>query len=235
MLKLNFTKAYDVVSWRFLFAIMRKVGIPEGFVAMEQLLFRDTSATVSFNGELMPSFPIQRGVRQGCPLAPYLFLLVAEWLHSATRDAVATGALSGILLPDGVTQQTLLQYANDTSFSLQAEEGNLQNVAFLLHDFGLASGLVYNPRKTVVYWFSPDRPPPWIVNFGCQVVVEKNLIKLLGTPFGLDLDVADVDEFLFQKIQKDLQYWSSIFLSLAARAIIVNSVLLSTTWYFIHL
>jgi hypothetical protein len=47
--------------------------------------------------------------------------------------------------------------------------------------------------------------------------------------------VAEVDEFLYKKIQKKLQYWSSLFLSLAARAINVNSILLSTTWFFIHI
>jgi hypothetical protein len=160
MLKLDFTKAYDVVSWRFLFATMRKMGIPAGFISMAQMLFQDAEAAVSLNGEATVHFPIQRGVRQGCPLAPYLFLLVAEALHSATRAAVADGSLSGITLPDGVTQQTLLQYPDDTPFSLQGIERNLQMVSTLLSKFGEASGLVYNPRKSVVYWFGEGLAPP---------------------------------------------------------------------------
>jgi hypothetical protein len=63
---------------------------------------------------------------------------------------------------------------------------------------------VYNPLKNVVYWFGTSPPLPWLLVLGCQVAVERNLSKLLGTPFGLSLDVSDIDKFLFQKIQKKL-------------------------------
>jgi hypothetical protein len=67
------------------------------------------------------------------------------------------------------------------------------------------------------------------------VAGDLHLSKLLGTPFGITLDVADVDEFLYQKIEKKLWYWSTLYLSLPARAIIANSIFLSMLWYFIHL
>ena len=57
--------------------------------------------------------------------------------------------------------------------------------------------------------------------------------KLLGTPFGLNLNIQDVDTFLYRKIAKKLDYWSTMKLSLAGRAIICNQVLLSTLWFFI--
>ena len=61
------------------------------------------------------------------------------------------------------------------------------------------------------------------------------LAKLFGTPFGLHLKICDIDSFLFQKVRKKLIYWSSKFLSLSARAIIVNMVLLSSLLYFISI
>jgi hypothetical protein len=63
LLKLDFTKVYDVVTWRFLFAAMRKLGIPQGFLHMVQLLFQDAKAAVSINGEVTEQFAICRGVR----------------------------------------------------------------------------------------------------------------------------------------------------------------------------
>ena len=57
--------------------------------------------------------------------------------------------------------------------------------------------------------------------------------KLLGTPFGLNLNVKDVDNFLYRKIARKLDYWSTMKLSLAGQAIICNQVLLSTLWFFI--
>ena len=62
---------------------------------------------------------------------------------------------------------------------------------------------------------------------------EGDLSKLFGTPFGLNLNVSDVDHFLYSKISRKLAYWSTMRLSLAGRALIYNHVLLSTLWFFI--
>ena len=81
-LKLDFSKAYDMVEWQCMYRIMEKLGFPQVFIRMVSLLFHDASACVKLNGEPSPYFPIQRGVRQGCPLTPYLFLIVAEALNA---------------------------------------------------------------------------------------------------------------------------------------------------------
>ena len=60
---------------------------------------------------------------------------------------------------------------------------------------------------------------------------EGDLSKLFGTPFGLNLNVSDVDHFLYFKISRKLAYWSTMRLSLAGRALICNHVLLSTLWF----
>ena len=57
--------------------------------------------------------------------------------------------------------------------------------------------------------------------------------KLLGTPFGLNLDTNDVDQFFYGKIAKKLDYWSTIKLSLTERAVSCNQVVISTLWFFI--
>ena len=57
--------------------------------------------------------------------------------------------------------------------------------------------------------------------------------RLLDTPFGLNLNTPDVDAFLYSKISKKLDYWSSMKLSLAGRIVVCNKILLSTLWFFI--
>jgi hypothetical protein len=127
------------------------MGLPIPFIRMTQLLFNNARASISMNGSITDQFNIDRGIRQGCPLAPYLFLFVAEALHSATRAAATLGQLTGINLPDGITQQLLLQYADDTSFTLARRQPNLQYRTALLDRFGQATGLVYNPLKSDIY------------------------------------------------------------------------------------
>lgn len=80
-LRLHFAKAYDKVDWQFMLLAMEKFGILEEFIRMTKLLLLDASASVKVNGNVSDIFPIGRGVRQGCPLAPYLLLIVAEVLN----------------------------------------------------------------------------------------------------------------------------------------------------------
>ncbi|KAG0623283.1 hypothetical protein M758_3G162400 [Ceratodon purpureus] len=209
---------------------MTRMGMPPGFVGMVRLLLEDAAAAVSINGGVSASFPIRRGVRQGCPLAPYLFLFAAEALATATSHGTAQGTLRGIRLPDGHTQQVLTQYADDATFSVYGTEQYLRAASDLLHNFRLASGLVLNRGKCAIYWYSRPPPPPWLSSFGCSIAPPQALSKLLGTPFGISLNTVDVDEFLAAKVSKKLRYWTTIHLSLAGRAVIVNSVLLSTLW-----
>jgi hypothetical protein len=83
-LKLDFSKAYDMVDWDFLFGAMGAMGamgFPGEFINFLKLLFRDATACDKVNGSLSESFRIERGVRQGCPVAPYLFFIATELLN----------------------------------------------------------------------------------------------------------------------------------------------------------
>jgi hypothetical protein len=87
-LKLNFSKAYNKVDLRFLFEVLVRLGFPSAFIGMVRLLFLDAAARVLVNGKATAAFLIQQGVRQGCSLVPYLFLVIGEILnHSFKRKA----------------------------------------------------------------------------------------------------------------------------------------------------
>lgn len=119
------------MDWKFLYRALETLGFPAEFSAMVRLLLTDATGHINVNGKLSPSFPIQRGVRQGCPLAPYLFLVVAEVLNSMIKEQAKVGAIQGIHLPFD-RQQILLQYADDTTLSLQREERSVKQPFLLL-------------------------------------------------------------------------------------------------------
>lgn len=78
MLLLDFEKAYDRVSWSFLKQTMGRMGFEDTWIQRVMALNRNASATIIINGEQSEAFNLQRSVRQGCPLAPYLFLLTVH-------------------------------------------------------------------------------------------------------------------------------------------------------------
>ena len=77
---LDFRKAYDTVDRDFMVEALRLFGFDENFLALMQRLHTNTTARFSVNGELFSVRPIRSGIRQGCPFAPLLFLVVVEIL-----------------------------------------------------------------------------------------------------------------------------------------------------------
>ena len=228
-LKLDFSKAYDKVSWVFLFSAMRKLNISPIFIKWVKLLFINATAAVNLNGSARESFKIEYRVRQGCPLAPYIFLIVGKTLTQVIKKAITKGRLRGIILPGGKKQQSISQYVDDSSFMVRGEKMYVDELVRILKVFSAASGMEINWEKSSAYWFDKHtHKPEWLNGYNWQWANEGDLSKLLGTPFGLNLHVQDVDDFLYRKIARKLDYWSKMKLSLAGRAVICNQVLLST-------
>ena len=86
LLFLDWEKAYDRLERSFLEESMTFFGIPEGFIKQVRTIYNNTSAAIQFNGRISRFFEVSRGVRQGCPLSPLLYVLGAEVLARAIRD-----------------------------------------------------------------------------------------------------------------------------------------------------
>lgn len=103
-----------------------------------------------------------------------------------------------------------------------------------MEKFCLASGLVINWTKSSGHWKSHDFlfRPAWTSHLGITWADDDEVGKLLGAPFGLS---GDVDTFLYEKIAKKLNHWSTKKINPTRRAVVVNSVLLSAMFFFISI
>ena len=115
-----------------MFLIMQKIRINEKFVDLVKLLFGIAYVAVNFHNNPCSMFKIKRGVRQGCPLAPYMFLVVGEILTHIIKKAVLEGGIIGSSLPWGKKQQSILQYADDSSFMGRGERRFIDELVWLL-------------------------------------------------------------------------------------------------------
>jgi hypothetical protein len=101
---------------------MAKMGMLQEFIKMVKLLFKDTIAIICLNGCITKSFKIEVEVRQGCPLAPYLFLIVGEVLNFMFKKVVKFIHIKGITLLRGIMQQIISQFANDTTLNIYGKD-----------------------------------------------------------------------------------------------------------------
>ena len=95
---LDFEKAYDRTSWEFLKAMMDALGFEQNWILGTNAFYSDASSKVLMAGSLGKSFRMTRSIRQGCPLAPYLFIIAVEALHYQFVDRY--WQIQGLPLPE---------------------------------------------------------------------------------------------------------------------------------------
>ena len=142
--KVDYKKEYDSVSWDFLIYMMRRLGFCPKWIQWMVGCLRSASISVLVNGSPSSEFIPQRGLRQGDPLAPLLFNIVAEALNGLMREAVQKNIFRGFLVGTNNVEVSILQYADDTIFFGEASMENVKAIKDILRSFELVSGLKIN-------------------------------------------------------------------------------------------
>lgn len=150
MFFIDFEKAFDMIEWNFIQESLRYFKIGDDFRKWVSILYNNSNACVVNNGYSTGYFHIGRGVRQGCPLSPYLFILCAEVL--ALR-VLYTRDIRGIRVD--AYEYKILQYADDTVFVLDNCIDSLQKIFDILNELKIASGLSINVTKSVLFPLGP--------------------------------------------------------------------------------
>lgn len=94
--KMDFEKAYDFLSWDFLYYMLRKLGFCEVWIKWMKACRESASLLVLVNGHPIKEFRMHRGLRQGVPLSPFLFLYVVEGLACLMREVKAKQMFEGV-------------------------------------------------------------------------------------------------------------------------------------------
>jgi hypothetical protein len=145
VLKLDFAKAFDSVSWQSLRTVMVARGFPPLWCDWMDMLFSSSRSAVLLNGIPGKWITCLRGLRQGDPLSPYLFLIVADVLQRLVQsdDVLQHPIVDGAPCP-------VLQYADDTLLILRADVASARRVRRLLESFARATGLCINFHKSTL-------------------------------------------------------------------------------------
>ena len=113
-MKLDIQKAYDMVDWRFLCKVLEAFGFSRQWVNLIFKFISTPKISILVNGTPEGFFEISRGIRQGDPLSPFLFILMAEAFGRAVSFAYQARKISGISVTRNLPNITHQQYADDT-------------------------------------------------------------------------------------------------------------------------
>ena len=117
---LDFEKAYDRVQWPFIDKVMERLGLPLKWRSAALALYKGSLSRVLVAGHRGPSIPLRRFVRQGCPLAPYLYLFITEAFSFFLNRSDA--GIRGLVVPYASKDLLDSEYADDTMLYLQGND-----------------------------------------------------------------------------------------------------------------
>jgi len=214
-----FQKAFDSLERNFLQRCLESFNFGSDFIRWVMTFCKNIQSCVINNGITSDYFIIERGVRQGDPLSPYLFVVAVETLVIAIRQ---NSLIKGITI--GKKETKLLQYADDTTAVLSGT--NSAQILFrLLDEFKKLSGLAVNATKTEGMWIGSLRENK-TKPFGIKWPNEP--IKALGLYYSYDQNYYTRKNLIerLDSVKKLLNIWSARSLSLYGKVTILKSLII---------
>ena len=198
LLAIDFKKAFNSLNYSFLFKVLEKLHFGEYFVQWIKTFYTDISSCVLNNGFRTDLFPVRRGVRQGDPLSPLLFILALEMLACQIPN---DQSIKGIIFKDEEIKLTL--FADDMTCFLR-DITSCHQLCVILHLFSKYSGLQVNNDKTEIFAMGLH----WLdeANFSHKVCTS---IKILGIVFDYHIPSRTKANFdlILKSIQEILNMW----------------------------
>ncbi|KAL2224782.1 UNVERIFIED_CONTAM: putative mitochondrial protein [Sesamum indicum] len=231
-LKVDIQKAYDTVEWDFLLSVLQLFGFPETFSRWVEECISSPSFSVGMNGKPHGYFAGARGLRQGDPLSPYLFVLVMEVLHMGILQLIEQDMKFAFHWKCDDLRIFQLGFADDLLLFCRANTASVRVFKSGLDRFADWSGLRLNVEKSHI-----------IISRSAQNIREELLavlgfqeghlpMRYLGLPLiSSRLSIANCQPLL-SKIDTRINGWEGLALSYAGRAQIIKSVLVTMGVYW---
>jgi len=222
LIKLDIAKAFDTVNWRFLLSLLQHLGFSRRWINWISLILSSASTKVILNGSLGRRICHARGLRQGDPLSPLLFVLVMEGLNAILKMADDRGLLKP--LHHKIKERTFL-YADDVVVFLSPVQQDRTVMKVILEIFAGASGLRTNLSKCMISPIQCDLEATVTLLSNFPGTIQPFPICYLGIPLGVRKLTRNDLQPLIDKVANRLPAWKANFLNKAGRTVLIKSTL----------
>jgi len=167
-IKLDMSKAYDMVEWNFLKDMMTRMGFSHVWTDLIMKCVSSVKYKVKINGSLTEEIVPERGLRQDDPLSPYLFLLCAEGFSALLRKAETIGEIGGVKICQGAPSISHPLFADDSLILVRANGEDATKLQSILDLYAECLGQVINKEKSAIMFSKNTRA-------SCKVAVMQKL------------------------------------------------------------
>ncbi|CAA7048424.1 unnamed protein product [Microthlaspi erraticum] len=230
-IKVDIAKAFDSVSWDFLLNCLEGLELPEEYRKWLKACICTTNFTVGYNGMVQGYFKGKRGLRQGDPLSPYLFVIAMNCLSLMLNKAAEEKKFTYHKGCAG-SKLTHLCFADDLLIFVEGTLNSVQNVLQVLLEFQKRSGLAVSVQKSSFFAAGVSEAECDLIKFSTGMPQGTLPVRYLGVPLcSKKLSIANC-EMLIQQVKTRLTSWSSKSLSFAGRLLLIKTMIagISTFW-----
>ena len=223
--KLDMHKAYDRVEWVFLRNMMENLGFHPRWIEMIMSYVSSVKYKVRFNSQETEEVIPTRGIRQGDPLSPYLFLLCAEGISSMLQFEEEAGGIEGIRVCRNAPSVSHLLFADDSLILMRADVLNAASLQQVLDSYCASSGQMVSLAKSSIF-FSPNTNGDTRADICQELHIDTEALsdKYLGLPAMVGADKSYCFKHFVERIKQRLHGWMEKQLSLGGKEILLKAV-----------
>lgn len=231
-IKTDMSKAYDQVEWCFIETLLENMGFAREWVRLIMACVSTVSYSILLNGASHGFIKPERGLHQGDPLSPFLFILCAEALVNSLNSSALVGQLHGIKLGASGPAVHHLLFADDSLLMCKANTEEAKEILHCLRLYGDASGQMINPQKSsVIFGSKVPVSTKTAVKEILHIDKEGGEGTYLGLPECFSGSKRNLLSFLRGKLHGRLNGWFSKALSQGGKEILIKSVCLTLPIY----
>ncbi|CAL1410531.1 unnamed protein product [Linum trigynum] len=205
VLKVDLAKAYNRINWSFLRSTLEAARLSNDFIELVMACITTIIIQVLWHESCSEDFKPTRGLRQGCPLSPYIFTLCMERLSHCIKELVASGSWNPIYLTNNGTPLTHLFFADDLVLFGEASVSQSSLILDCLERFCWASGEQISKDKSCIF-FSKNTTTQTKNRISRQMGIShtNNMGKYLGVPVIHGRFTQGTYKYILEKLDKRL-------------------------------
>ena len=224
LILIDFQKAFDSLNHKYIYKCLAFYNFGEGFRKVVNVIYRNLTSSILYNGHCSGTFKVEKGVRQGDPFSPFIFIFCLDPMAAAIK---LDPGITGISYRN--SEYLITQLADDCTLFLDGSSCSLRNILLLLKKFSACSGLHINVDKTKAVWMGslqgrktkilPNEPIDWQFD---------GKFEILGIEYNLAVENITVSNYekTYENIDSLLSSWAWRNLTVFGKITVIKSLAL---------
>ena len=227
ILLIDWSKAYDRISHQAIWAVAEKIGMPKHGQQFLKAIYRDPVSWILCNGFMSHVIKVASGVRQGCPLSPQIFTLVAELYN---QRLIKDKHIQGFKMNDKCCVK-VISYADDTAIPFTTIKDAIRCIKILMLYEEATASKVNTTKTCFVACQHNSHINKYMQKKGYTIRLPGTNTRYLGIPIGVKPNYNLTWDKLERTVASELQMWHKICTTIYGRAIILKSKGLGQLWF----